>query len=72
MLLKDHAYAQLPEASFQTGVFAPHTFLSERQLVERLGMSKTPIRSALELLEARGLVAVSPQQGIVVKDALRA
>ena len=31
-------------------------------------MSKTPIRSALEHLESQGLVAVSPQQGIVVRD----
>ena len=66
-LLKDRAYAELKEL-IQTGVFAPNTFLSERQLVQRLGMSKTPIRSALEHLEAQGLVAVSPQQGIVVKE----
>ena len=52
----------------QDGVFPPNTFLSERQLAERLGMSKTPIRSALELLEAQDLVVVSPQQGIFVKD----
>jgi DNA-binding GntR family transcriptional regulator len=67
LLLKDRAYAEL-KTLIQSGVFAPDTFLSERQLVERLGMSKTPIRSALEHLEAQGLVAVSPQQGIVVKD----
>jgi DNA-binding GntR family transcriptional regulator len=67
LLLKDRAYAEL-KTLIQSGVFAPDTFLSERQLVQRLGMSKTPIRSALEHLEAQGLVAVSPQQGIVVKD----
>jgi DNA-binding GntR family transcriptional regulator len=67
LLLKDRAYAEL-KSLIQSGVFAPDTFLSERQLVQRLGMSKTPIRSALEHLEAQGLVAVSPQQGIVVKD----
>jgi DNA-binding GntR family transcriptional regulator len=67
LLLKERAYAEL-KTLIQTGIYAPHTFLSERQLVEKLGMSKTPIRSALELLEAQGLVAVSPQQGIVVKD----
>jgi DNA-binding GntR family transcriptional regulator len=67
LLLKDRAYAELKNL-IQSGVFAPDTFLSERQLVQRLGMSKTPIRSALEHLEAQGLVAVSPQQGIVVKD----
>ncbi len=36
--------------------------------MQQLGMSKTPIRSALEQLEAQGLVAVSPQQGIVVRE----
>jgi DNA-binding GntR family transcriptional regulator len=66
-LLKDRAYLELKNL-IQSGVYAPDTFLSERQLVEKLGMSKTPIRSALEHLEAQGLVAVSPQQGIVVKD----
>jgi DNA-binding GntR family transcriptional regulator len=66
-LLKDRAYAELKEL-IQTGVFAPNAFLSERQLVKRLGMSKTPIRSALENLESQGLVIVSPQQGIVVKE----
>jgi DNA-binding GntR family transcriptional regulator len=67
LLLKDRAYAELKRL-IQSGALAPDAFLSERQLVERLGMSKTPIRSALEHLEAQGLVAVSPQQGIVVKD----
>jgi DNA-binding GntR family transcriptional regulator len=67
VLLKDRAYVQLKDM-IQSGVFAPNVFLSERQLVGRLGMSKTPIRSALEHLEAQGLVAVSPQQGIVVRE----
>jgi DNA-binding GntR family transcriptional regulator len=66
-LLKDRAYEEL-KAMIQTGVFPPNAFLSERQLVLRLGMSKTPIRSALEHLEAQGLVVVSPRQGIVVKE----
>ena len=67
LLLKDRAYAELKEL-IQSGKFPPNTFLSERQLVEQLQMSKTPIRSALEHLESQGLVAVSPQQGIVVKE----
>jgi DNA-binding GntR family transcriptional regulator len=67
VLLKDRAYAELKEL-IQGGVFPPNSFLSERRLVEQLGMSKTPIRSALEQLEAQGLVAVSPQQGIVVRE----
>jgi DNA-binding GntR family transcriptional regulator len=67
VLLKERAYTELKDL-IQREVFPPNSFLSERRLVEHLGMSKTPIRSALELLEAQGLVAVSPQQGIVVRE----
>jgi DNA-binding GntR family transcriptional regulator len=66
-LLKDRAYRELKQL-IQTGVFPAGTFLSERQLADRLAMSKTPVRSAVEQLAAQGLVAVAPQQGIVVKD----
>lgn len=66
-LLKDRAYDELKNLILDE-TFSPGTFLSERQLATRLGMSKTPIRSALERLEAEAFVAVSPQQGIVVRE----
>jgi DNA-binding GntR family transcriptional regulator len=66
-LLKDQAYRELMRL-IQTGVIAPDSAVSERQLVERLGMSKTPIRAALEILEAEGLVTVSPQRGILIRE----
>ena len=66
-LLKDRAYDELKNLILDE-TFSPGTFLSERQLAARLGMSKTPIRSALERLEAEAFVAVSPQQGIVVRE----
>jgi len=65
-MLRQQAYEQL-KRWIQTGELPPQAFLSERQLVTRLGMSKTPIRAALGLLESQGLVAISPQQGIVVR-----
>jgi DNA-binding GntR family transcriptional regulator len=65
--LKQHAYTELKNRIL-TGVYPPGGFLSERRLVEQLGMSKTPIRSALERLEAEGFVAVSPRQGIIVRE----
>ena len=68
VLLKDQAYENLKNLILEE-VFAPGTFLSERQLAARLDMSKTPIRSALERLETEGYVAVSPQQGIVVRES---
>lgn len=66
-LLKQQAYEQL-KGLIQDTTFEPGAFLSERQLAAQLGMSKTPIKAALERLEAEGFVAVSPQQGIVVRD----
>ena len=67
VLLKDQAYENLKNLILEE-VFAPGTFLSERQLAARLDMSKTPIRSALARLEAEGFVALPPQQGIVVRE----
>lgn len=66
-LLKEQAYTAIIDR-IQTGVFAPGSFLSERQLAALLGMSKTPIKAALERLERDGFIVVSPQQGIVVRE----
>ncbi len=66
-LLKDQAYQQL-KSLITTGEYPPGTFLSENMLASRLGMSKTPVRSAIERLEAAGFLAVSPQQGILVTE----
>lgn len=67
VLLKDRAYSELKRL-IQDATFEPGAFLSERQLAEQLGMSKTPIKAALERLEIEGFVSVSPQQGIVVRE----
>lgn len=66
-LLQDRAYEELKKL-IQSGAFPPGTFLSERQLSQRLRMSKTPIRSALVRLDIEGFVSVSPQQGILVRE----
>jgi DNA-binding GntR family transcriptional regulator len=67
VLLKEQAYQQLKQMLVD-GTYVPGTFLSERRLAEQLGMSKTPVRAALERVEAEGYVTVSPQQGIVVRE----
>jgi DNA-binding GntR family transcriptional regulator len=67
LLLKERAYREIKEL-IQAGELTEESMLSERQLAERLGMSKTPIRAALENLETQGLVTVSPQRGILVRD----
>ena len=66
-LMKNRAYADLKRLILSETI-GPGEFLSERQLAARLQMSKTPIKAALERLEAEGFVGVSPQQGIVVHD----
>jgi DNA-binding GntR family transcriptional regulator len=66
-LLKDRAYDQLKSRILRND-YPPGSFLAERQLAGDLGMSKTPIKAALERLELEGFIAVSPQQGIVVRD----
>lgn len=66
-LLKDQAYEEIKQAIL-VGDIPPGTFLAERQLAERLGMSKTPVKAALERLEHEGFLIVSPQQGIVIRE----
>jgi DNA-binding GntR family transcriptional regulator len=61
------AYDDL-KSLFQNGTYAPGDFLTEGELARRLKMSKTPVRTALTRLEMDGFVAVSPQQGIVVRE----
>ncbi len=38
----------------------------EGQLAERIGVSRTPIRQALTMLESEGLVEIAPNKGAVV------
>lgn len=64
--LKQRAYVELKH-QILSGLLAPGTLLSERQLARSLKMSKTPVHAALERLEGDGLVSVAAQQGIVVR-----
>ncbi|MGF1470433.1 MAG: GntR family transcriptional regulator [Rubrobacteraceae bacterium] len=48
------------------GEYGPEERLVEEQLAERLGVSRTPIRQALTMLEAEGLVEISPNRGATV------
>jgi len=49
-----------------SGQFKPGTVLNEKELAERLGVSKTPIREGLSLLEHDGLVQTIPRRGYIV------
>jgi len=44
----------------------PGTWLKERELSERYGVSRVPVRQALHRLESEGFVKTSPRRGAVV------
>lgn len=50
------------------GVHAPGSLLSENQLADELGISRTPVREAVRDLVSSGLVTILPQRGIVVTE----
>lgn len=61
----DHAYAQLRELIEDQGA-RPGDALGEVQLAGWLGVSRTPVRQALQRLEAEGLVQRTPRGGFAV------
>src|ERR671922_1019181 len=50
------------------GVLAPGKRISELSVAERTGISRTPIRAALQRLEEEGLVETIPSGGFAVKS----
>jgi DNA-binding GntR family transcriptional regulator len=50
-----------------TGQLAPGQRLTERSLIEMLGVSRTVIRETLRQLEAEGLIEIIPNKGPVVR-----
>ena len=49
------------------GELAPGQKLTERELSDRFGVSRSPIRECLRVLEAEGLVVIHPRRGASVK-----
>ncbi|MBP7063297.1 GntR family transcriptional regulator [Ferrovibrio sp.] len=47
------------------GLIQPGAKLNERELCERLGVSRTPLREAIKLLAAEGLVDLLPNRGAI-------
>jgi DNA-binding GntR family transcriptional regulator len=60
-VLGDEVYARLGEAILD-GTLAPGERLRDHELAERLGVSRTPVREALQRLERTGLVEVAPNR----------
>ncbi|MEM8849873.1 MAG: GntR family transcriptional regulator [Pseudomonadota bacterium] len=61
------AYTRLL-AEIRTGSLAPGARLTETDLAARFGISRTPVREAIRLLEVDGLVAHTPRVGATIRS----
>jgi DNA-binding GntR family transcriptional regulator len=66
--LRDQAYALLKSAITDADIYDPaHNLrLDERELMKALGVSRTPVREALSILEQEGFLRTLPRRGIFI------
>jgi DNA-binding GntR family transcriptional regulator len=58
--------AQMLRNEIQRGQLPPGTRLRQNEVAQRFGVSTTPVREALALLQADGLVRIDPHRGALV------
>lgn len=63
--IREQVYEKIRQAIVE-GRIKPGERLKERRLAAQLGVSRTPIREAIRMLELEGLVAHLPRVGVVV------
>ena len=65
---RDQAYAALKQAILDADIYGQpdEIRLDERQLGEALGVSRTPIREAMTLLEQEGFLRTEPRRGVFI------
>lgn len=66
-LLSDEAIGAL-KRRIVTGELAPGAWVSEGDLTELLGMSKTPVREALAVLRRQGWITATPRSGYRIRS----
>lgn len=54
------------EEDILSGALRSHQRLTEEEIAERLGLSRTPVREAFKQLEIKGLVTRLPTRGLIV------
>src|ERR1700743_2436027 len=66
--LRDQAYAMLRQAIADADIYQnrEEVRLDERVLSESLGVSRTPVREAMTLLEQEGFLRMVPRRGIYI------
>jgi DNA-binding GntR family transcriptional regulator len=62
-----NAYDRIKESILQ-GAFSPGMRLSQVKIAERLGLSRTPVREALRLIEKEGLVTSERGRQIIISS----
>jgi DNA-binding GntR family transcriptional regulator len=65
IVLGEQTYKTLKEAII-TGAFQPGSWLSEDQLTQELGVSRTPVREAFKQLQTEGLIEIFPRKGAYI------
>jgi len=68
--LAEQAYGRLEE-QLVTLKIAPGEFIGEKDLVEKAGIGRTPVREAIQRLSAEGLLQVLPRKGLMVTPLRR-
>ena len=65
---RDQAYEALKQAIMDADIYArrEEIRLDERQLSKALGVSRTPIREAMTLLEQQGFLRTLPRRGVFI------
>lgn len=66
--LRNQAYAMLKQAIADTDIYSyrEEVQLDKRVLTEALGVSRTPVREAMTLLEQEGFLRTVPRKGIFI------
>lgn len=66
-LLRVQVYNYL-EKQMRIGVLEPGASISVNTLIKELGVSRTPLREALLLLQEQGFVSIQPQRGVRINE----
>ena len=64
-LLRVQVYDYLQE-QMRRGVLEPGASISVNTMIKELGVSRTPLREALLLLQEQGFVSIQPQRGVKI------
>lgn len=67
MTLRERAYSKI-KAEILDGELTPGSAISEAERAEALGISRSPVREALQQLAREGLVEVFPKRGTFVTE----